>query len=59
MTRLVRDIQAEERERCAKLADECKKERFRQPCGGLSDDWMEGFEAGCQFTAMVIRNQTS
>lgn len=48
-------IRLDERERCAKIANECEAERFRQPCGGLSDEWMEGFQAGCQFTASAIR----
>lgn len=44
-----------ERERCAKIANDCEAERFRLPCGGLTDEWLEGFEAGCQFVAAAIR----
>lgn len=49
----------QERERCAKLAADCAAERLRMPCGGLSADWMDGFEAACEFVTVAIRNQRS
>jgi hypothetical protein len=47
-----------ERELCAALAVNAAHERFRMPCGGLSDDWREGFEAACEFIAGAIRDRS-
>src|SRR5208337_5561330 len=46
---------AELRADCARIADECRAEAFRQPCGGLTDDWIEGFQAGCEIVSATIR----